>query len=79
MDGCASMQERQSEGGRERGEAGARSGEVQNGSVNQKDAGCRTINDSSFFLSLPVRHKSVVGGDEDCSGCLRAVMQNLSR
>lgn len=32
-----------------------------------------------FSLPLPVRHKSVVGGGEDCSGYLRAVMQNLSR
>lgn len=47
------MQERQSEGGRKRGEAGARSGEAQNGGVNQKDADCRTINDSSFFFASP--------------------------
>lgn len=61
------------EGGRKRGEAGARQGSRMGVLIKKTQIAAQQM--ISFFF----RHKIVVGGDEDCLRYLRAMVQNLSR
>lgn len=62
----------EAEGGRKRGEAGARQGSRMGVLIKKTQIAAQQM--ISFFS----RHKTVVGGDKDCLRYLRAMVQNLS-